>query len=119
MAMLTWLGKPFVERRRLTRRALLHAGVVGLTGLTLPRLLAAESTTRVRRRARSCIYILLNGGPSQLDTFDLKPDAPIRPDDLAATLYECPGIPADTMLVDSRQRPHRISEGTPVRALLA
>ena len=45
-------------------------------------------------------------------------DFPLRPDDLAATLYECLGIPADTMLLDSRQRPHRISEGKVVRALL-
>jgi hypothetical protein len=71
--MLTWFGKPFFHRGRLTRRALLHAGARGLTGLTLPHLLAAKAT---RRRARSCIFILLNGGPSQLDTFDLKPEAP-------------------------------------------
>jgi len=50
--------------------------MLGLTGLTLPRLLAAETAVPQRRRARNCIYILLNGGPSQLDTFDLKPDAP-------------------------------------------
>lgn len=71
-----WLSKPLVHRGRVTRRDVLRAGVLGLTGLTLPRLLAAESTSRARRRARSCIFILLNGGPSQLDTFDLKPDAP-------------------------------------------
>src|SRR5271165_3856298 len=76
MAMLTWLSKPFFHRGRLSRRALLHAGVLGLTGLTLPRLLAAAAVVPPRRRARSCIFILLNGGPSQLDTFDLKPDAP-------------------------------------------
>ena len=46
-------------------------------------------------------------------------DFPVRPDDLAATLYECLGIPADTILVDSRQRPHAITEGKPVRALVA
>jgi hypothetical protein len=74
--MLTWLGKAFFHRGRLTRRALLQAGALGLTGLTLPRLLAAEAAVSPRRRARSCIFILLNGGPSQLDTFDLKPDAP-------------------------------------------
>jgi hypothetical protein len=45
-------------------------------------------------------------------------DLPVRPDDLAATLYEALGIPADTMLPDSRQRPHRITDGQPVRALL-
>jgi hypothetical protein len=74
--MLTWFGKPFFHRGRLTRRALLQAGALGLTGLTLPRLFAAEAAVQPRRRARSCIFILLNGGPAQLDTFDLKPDAP-------------------------------------------
>jgi hypothetical protein len=44
-------------------------------------------------------------------------DFPVLPDDLAATLYECLGIPADTILPDSRQRPHPICEGKPVRAL--
>src|SRR5262249_5848933 len=74
--MLTWWGKPFVHRGRPTRRELLRAGALGLTGLTLPTALAAEAVPGKRRRARSCIYILLNGGPSQLDTFDLKPAAP-------------------------------------------
>jgi uncharacterized protein (DUF1501 family) len=45
-------------------------------------------------------------------------DFPVRPDDLAATLYECLGIPADTILHDSRRRPHRITEGKPVAGLL-
>ena len=41
-------------------------------------------------------------------------DLPVRPDDLAATLYEALGIPHDTMLPDAQQRPHRITEGQPV-----
>jgi uncharacterized protein (DUF1501 family) len=45
-------------------------------------------------------------------------DLPIKPDDLAATLYECLGIPADTTLLDSRRRPRRISEGQAVGALM-
>jgi hypothetical protein len=40
-------------------------------------------------------------------------------DDLAATLYEALGIPADTILTDALHRPHRITEGQPVRALFA
>ena len=42
---------------------------------------------------------------------------PVRPDDLADTLYEARGILDDTMLHDLRQRPHRIAEGKPVRTL--
>ena len=44
-------------------------------------------------------------------------DLPVRPDDLAATLYEALGIPHDTMLSDLRLRPHRIAEGEPITKL--
>src|SRR5438270_13795726 len=64
----------------LTRRELLRVGALGLGGLTLPALLrlqqAAASTQTPRRRARSVILLFLSGGPSHLDMFDLKPDAP-------------------------------------------
>ncbi|MFM2097044.1 MAG: hypothetical protein RIS70_4168 [Planctomycetota bacterium] len=61
----------------LSRRTLLQAGGAGLLGLSLPELLAAESqSTQVPARAKSVIFLMLFGGPSQLETFDLKPDAP-------------------------------------------
>ncbi len=64
-------------RRRFSRRDVLRAGALGITGITLPRLLAAESslTSRIRARADSCILIFLNGGPSHHDMWDMKPDA--------------------------------------------
>src|SRR5436309_973066 len=42
----------------------------------LPQLLAAETAAPGRKRARRCLFLFLNGGPSQLDTFDMKPAAP-------------------------------------------
>jgi hypothetical protein len=54
------------------RRDFLRIGSLGFGGLHLPRLLASETT----RSERSCIVIFQNGGASQLDTFDPKPDAP-------------------------------------------
>jgi uncharacterized protein (DUF1501 family) len=62
----------------LTRREVLRAGAIGLGGLTLPNLLRLQAATpeRKRRKARSAIVLFLSGGPSQLDTWDLKPDAP-------------------------------------------
>src|SRR5207249_2028207 len=61
----------------LTRRELLQAGGAGLLGLTLPKVLAAEEAQPPRRtRARSVIFLFLFGGPSQLESFDMKPDAP-------------------------------------------
>jgi hypothetical protein len=58
----------------------LHAAGAGLLGLSLPRVLAAQehSASDASRpaRAKSVIFLLLFGGPSQLETFDLKPEAP-------------------------------------------
>ncbi len=59
-----------------SRRELLQAGGAGLFGLTLPRLLAAEKASTPVPRAKSVLFVFLFGGPSQLETFDMKPDAP-------------------------------------------
>lgn len=60
-----------------SRRRVLQAGGAGLLGLSLPRVLAAEAAAPPHKSAaRSVIFLLLFGGPSQLETFDLKPDAP-------------------------------------------
>src|SRR4051794_36889819 len=74
--MLDLLSQPALHRGVWSRRTLLRAGAVGLGGLTLSRLLAAEEGETRRRRAKRCIFLFLNGGPSQLDTFDMKPAAP-------------------------------------------
>lgn len=59
------------------RRHLLQAGGAGLLGLTVPRLLAAEEVSPARTaRAKNVIFLFLFGGPSQLETFDMKPAAP-------------------------------------------
>src|SRR4051812_35902976 len=64
----------------LTRREVLRAGAVGLGGLTLPSLLRLEQSASASparpARARSVILLFLSGGPSHLDMWDLKPDAP-------------------------------------------
>jgi len=62
----------------LSRRCLLEAAGAGLFGLSLPRLLAAEVAGSQSARARSVIFLTLFGGPSQLETFDLKPHAPAK-----------------------------------------
>jgi uncharacterized protein (DUF1501 family) len=60
----------------LNRRAWLQLGAFGALGLSLPRLLRADEAARSAAAARSCVLFLLHGGPSQLDTWDMKPDAP-------------------------------------------
>jgi hypothetical protein len=74
-------GYPRAACDGITRRRLIEAAGAGLFGLSLPRLLAAQSASKgntiaLRSRARAVIFINLFGGPSQLETFDLKPDAP-------------------------------------------
>jgi hypothetical protein len=73
--MLTILGRDVPGCERVSRRQLLQAAGAGLFGMTLPHVLAAEEKGR-SGRVRSVIFLLLFGGPSQLETFDLKPNAP-------------------------------------------
>jgi Protein of unknown function (DUF1501) len=62
---------------RLSRRQVLQAGAAGVLGLTLPRLLrAGEQSSGPAPRADHCILLFLNGGPSHLDMWDMKPNAP-------------------------------------------
>jgi hypothetical protein len=68
-------GKPAQNCQGMTRRCALKAGALGLAGLGLPDLLRlrAESSTR---KDTAVILIWLDGGPSQLETYDPKPEAP-------------------------------------------
>ncbi len=63
----------------LTRRDALRLGTAGLfgMGLSLPQLLAAESQ-KPHAPAKAMIFLFLHGGLSTMDTFDLKPDAPVE-----------------------------------------
>jgi hypothetical protein len=62
-----------------TRRDVLQAGGLAALGLSLPQFLgragAAPGGTGFGR-ARACLVIFLFGGPSHIDLWDLKPDAP-------------------------------------------
>ena len=64
---------------RLTRRQAIKIGGTGLmAGLTLPNLLAMKALAPTARpaKAKACILLFLEGGPSTIDMWDLKPDAP-------------------------------------------
>src|SRR5438477_8255164 len=61
---------------RLSRRRMIQAGAASFLGLSLPKLLRADESRRTAAHADSCIIIFLNGGPSHLDMWDPKPDAP-------------------------------------------
>src|SRR5688572_9099797 len=60
------------------RRSAIKLGATGLIGgLSLPRLLhlQARAATAEAAKAKACIFLFLEGGPSHIDMFDLKPDA--------------------------------------------
>ncbi|HEV3024557.1 MAG TPA: DUF1501 domain-containing protein [Pirellulales bacterium] len=67
--------------RKITRRRMLKVGGSGLLGgLTLPRLLElqASAATDAPAKAKACIFLFLEGGPSTIDMWDMKPKAPIE-----------------------------------------
>lgn len=81
--MLSILGNRVRLCDGLTRREMLRIGGLGFTGLAWGDLLRARETPTGRSRgsarrgaAKSCIVVFNYGGPSHIDTFDLKPDAP-------------------------------------------
>jgi hypothetical protein len=86
--MLRILGSPKRLCDGITRRDLLEVGGASFLGLSFPRLLDAQSErSRVLPavhgdlaasfgRAKHCILLFLYGSPSQLETFDMKPNAP-------------------------------------------
>ena len=74
--MLTIFGDRQAYCDGLSRRNFLKIGGLAMGGLTWPQLLRAEALAGARATGKSIINIYLPGGPTHMDTFDLKPDAP-------------------------------------------
>lgn len=73
------LGRNGNTRRDWTRRELLQAGMSSVAGITLADLLRLKAEGVERKApARSTILLWLWGGPSHLDSFDMKPQAPVE-----------------------------------------
>src|SRR5688572_7909997 len=83
--MLRVLGSPKRLCDGLTRRDMLQVGSAAFGGLGLSQLLAAQAQASPSAgagdsfgRAKHCIVLFLYGSPSQLETFDMKPEAPVE-----------------------------------------
>ncbi len=70
-----------LTRRQSLRRDFLRVGSLGLLGgINLPQLLrAADAQKPANSKAQSCILLWLEGGPSQMDTWDPKPSSGFKP----------------------------------------
>jgi hypothetical protein len=66
----------FRSNLRSDRREFLKIGALGLGGLTLPRLLAAERAAGLTKSHKAVIMIYMAGAPPHQDMYDLKMDAP-------------------------------------------
>jgi hypothetical protein len=79
-----------VDCGRITRRSVLSVGSLGVVGLSLADLFKMQSAAASEKppRAKSIILLWLWGGPSHVDTFDMKPKAPSQ--------YRGPYVPIST-----------------------
>jgi len=62
----------------MSRRSWLQIGSLAMGGLALPQILRGESQAGRRKRIKGVIMVILPGGPTHLDMYDLKPDGPIE-----------------------------------------
>ncbi|CAN5162429.1 DUF1501 domain-containing protein [soil metagenome] len=79
--MLTFLTGSSPDCSGISRRSFLQVGGLASLGLSLPQFLQAKSDNASAKgkkpaKAVSCILLWMQGGPSHIDTFDPKPDAP-------------------------------------------
>ncbi|MEK6236396.1 MAG: DUF1501 domain-containing protein, partial [Planctomycetales bacterium] len=74
--MLTIFGDQHQTCDGVTRRNFLKVGALAAGGLSMADVLRSEALAGGSTPKRSIINIYLSGGPTHMDTFDLKPDAP-------------------------------------------
>src|SRR5947199_4850871 len=95
--------------QRLTRRAALRAGFLGAAGLALPDYLRAKQEQGATND-KAVILIWLDGGPSQLETYDPKPDAPAEyrgPFGVCKT--RTPGVHVSALMPETAKRIDKVS----------
>ncbi len=79
-AFVGWNARAAEGVRLIGRRSTLKAGLAGIAGLSLPGLLRAQDEATAGGqslpRKKGVILLWMTGGPSHIDTWDVKPDAP-------------------------------------------
>lgn len=69
-------GRPHQNCQGISRRSAIKAGLLGIGGLTLGDLFRLRAEGAATPNGKSVILIWLDGGPSQLESYDPKPEAP-------------------------------------------
>ncbi len=127
--MIRVLGGPKRLCDGITRRDLLWAGSLGMLGLGAGRALAAQKPGSSSGlpgfgQARSCILLFLYGSPSQLETFDPKPDAPLEIRGALGTISSsipgvsvCEGLPRLAQVLDKLSILRAVSHPYPVHGV--
>ncbi|MFM9966487.1 MAG: DUF1501 domain-containing protein [Planctomycetaceae bacterium] len=69
-------ARPTHNCQGMSRRSAIKAGFLGLTGLSLADLLRLRAHGAAEKNDKSVVLIWLDGGPSQLESYDPKPHAP-------------------------------------------
>ena len=68
---------PSLPHPILSRRSFVQAGAIGLMGFGMNHVAALRAEAAGKpAKAKNCIFLFLTGGLSQIDSFDMKPDAP-------------------------------------------
>ena len=63
--------------KKVNRRTMLSVGSICLGGLSLPQLFQLQAQAgQTEKKNRAVIVLWVHGGPSHLETYDMKPDAP-------------------------------------------
>jgi hypothetical protein len=93
----------------LSRRHCLQFGGLGVLGVSLPHLLQASERNQPAP-VRSCVLFLLHGGPSQLDIWDMKPEAPVGiRSEFHPAATNVPGLRITELLPLVARQSHRLS----------
>lgn len=88
----------------ITRRGFIHAGSLTLLGMDTAQYLRAAPEKAATAKARSCILLWLEGGPSQMDTWDPKPSSAFK-----AISTNAAGIQVSELLPKMAQRMDKVS----------
>lgn len=100
----------------MSRRNFLHIGGLGAAGIGLPELFRQRACGHAKTsppidgfgKAKACILLFMGGGPPQMDTFDLKPDAPAEVrGQFPPIATSVPGTQISSLLPALAQRSHR------------